>query len=558
MLLMGIFGLWELKQAQQRFERFQNSATRGVEVLSEGMSAFYQNRVLAFRYATQADPVVRAKIADQMTNTVTVMKSSLEKYEKENAADDEDRAFLEKDKTALGPFLEGQQQFVNLSVTDGLQAALTLQNEGTPLRLATVALQQALSAHIKHSVQDGESLRAENASSYASALKVLLSAIGCAMLICGVMGIKLQRTIQKSLGGFQGALETSRANLDLTCHAPVERYDEIGRAAEAFNELQVRVSSVLASVRRSADSVAVTSKQISSGNTDLSSRTEEQAASLQETASSMSQLAETVAHNADNARQANMLATNATGLADKGNDSVLAMVETIRKITDSSEKISDITGVIEGIAFQTNILALNAAVEAARAGEQGRGFAVVASEVRSLAQRSSTAAKEIKGLIEASAETVRGGARQASEVGITMGQVKQAIKQVADIVGEIAAASEEQKAGIEQVSHAVNQMDEVTQQNAALVEEAAAAAQSLEKQAATLSDSVAEFKIGKLAEADSLMLLAAAGPTQQMAVKETVRNQPVRAPIRIEQAPAKNVSLTHAVKSSSNGDWEEF
>jgi methyl-accepting chemotaxis protein len=209
----------------------------------------------------------------------------------------------------------------------------------------------------------------------------------------------------------------------------------------------------------------------------------------------MTQLTETVKQNADNARQANALATNATHMADTGDEAVQAMVETIWKIGESSNRISDITGLIEGIAFQTNILALNAAVEAARAGEQGRGFAVVASEVRSLAQRAAAAAKEIKELIGSSVAVVQDGSRQAVEVGTAMGQVKQAIEQVSDIVGEIAAASEEQSRGIVQVNQAVNQMDEVTQQNAALVEQAAAAAQSLEEQAKRLNDAVSVFKV---------------------------------------------------------------
>lgn len=207
----------------------------------------------------------------------------------------------------------------------------------------------------------------------------------------------------------------------------------------------------------------------------------------------MTQLTETVRQNADNARQANTLASGATDMAHAGNQAVQDMVASIGRISESSSKIRDITSVIEGIAFQTNILALNAAVEAARAGEQGRGFAVVASEVRSLAQRSATAAREIKELISTSVAMIQGGSKQAADVGVTIGQVKQAIRQVADIVGEIAAASEEQSRGIEQVNQAVTQMDDVTQQNAALVEQAAAAAQSLEEQSSKLLDAVLVF-----------------------------------------------------------------
>ncbi|HEX7682172.1 MAG TPA: methyl-accepting chemotaxis protein [Trinickia sp.] len=264
---------------------------------------------------------------------------------------------------------------------------------------------------------------------------------------------------------------------------------------QAIDAMRQAFVGTVSHIRGSADTINVAAREIASGNMDLSSRTEQQAASLEETAASMTELTEAVKQNTDNARQANTLAVRATGIADAGDDAVQEMVGVIERINSSSTKISDITAIIEGIAFQTNILALNAAVEAARAGDQGRGFAVVAGEVRSLAQRSAAAAKEIKELIGSSVAMIRGGATKANEVGATMGEVKQAIKQVADIVGEIAAASEEQGRGIEQIAQAVNQMDEVTQRNAALVEQAAAAAQALEEQAEGLNRAVAMFKL---------------------------------------------------------------
>lgn len=284
--------------------------------------------------------------------------------------------------------------------------------------------------------------------------------------------------------------------LDLSNRSASPRNDEFGYGAVWFDRFMRRVEETVVAVLTSTESVGSATREIAAGNMDLSSRTEEQAASLEETASSMMQLTETVKQNAGNARQASALAKNASDMADAGDDAVLEMVRTIEKISQASTMIAEITGLIEGIAFQTNILALNAAVEAARAGEQGRGFAVVASEVRSLAQRSSVAAKEINELISSSVALVRDGSHQAVGVRAGMGQVKMAIRQVSEIAGEIADASEEQSRGIEQVALAVAQMDQVTQQNAALVEQAAAAAHSLEEQTIRLRDTVSAFKVG--------------------------------------------------------------
>jgi len=290
--------------------------------------------------------------------------------------------------------------------------------------------------------------------------------------------------------------ENLAQTLDLSNRSASPRNDEFGYGAVWFDRFMRRVEETVVAVLASTESVGSATREIAAGNMDLSSRTEEQAASLEETASSMTQLTETVKQNAGNARQASALARTASDMADAGDDAVLEMVATIEKISQASTMIAEITGLIEGIAFQTNILALNAAVEAARAGDQGRGFAVVASEVRSLAQRSSAAAKEINGLISSSAALVRDGSRQAVGVRAGMGQVKMAIKQVSEIAGEIADASEEQSRGIEQVALAVAQMDQVTQQNAALVEQAAAAAHSLEEQTIRLRDTVLAFKVG--------------------------------------------------------------
>ncbi|WP_301232536.1 methyl-accepting chemotaxis protein [Pandoraea capi] len=271
--------------------------------------------------------------------------------------------------------------------------------------------------------------------------------------------------------------------------------NEIGTLQRALDKMQAELAGTVRHIRASTESITVAASEIASGNVDLSARTEQQASSLQETASSMEQITSTVKQNADNARQASSLARNASEIAGQGSAVVSRVIGTMDEINQSSARIADIIAIIEGIAFQTNILALNAAVEAARAGEEGRGFAVVAGEVRSLAQRSSAAAKEIKTLIDASVDRVQAGASLVDQAGKTMQEITNAVQRVTDIMGEISAASEAQSGGIDQIARAVTQMDEVTQQNAALVEEAAAASQSLEDQVQSLKRAVAIFRV---------------------------------------------------------------
>ncbi|MFM0204787.1 methyl-accepting chemotaxis protein [Paraburkholderia fungorum] len=323
--------------------------------------------------------------------------------------------------------------------------------------------------------------------------------VSAVALLVGVLAavlsyLTLSRAIGRPLNEALGHFAAIAAG-DLHRPVVVTSRDEMGQLLDGIAKMQRSLTETVRSVRSGSESIATATRQIAAGNIDLSSRTEEQASALQETASSMEELTGTVKQNADNARQASSLAANASEIANRGSAVVGQVVGTMGEINQSSAKIADIISIIEGIAFQTNILALNAAVEAARAGEEGRGFAVVAGEVRSLAQRSSAAAKEIKGLIDTSVERVQSGSALVEEAGRTMTEIIGAVQRVTDIMGEIAAASEEQSSGIDQVARAVTQMDEVTQQNAALVEEAAAAASSLEDQAGKLRTAVAVFQL---------------------------------------------------------------
>jgi methyl-accepting chemotaxis protein len=332
----------------------------------------------------------------------------------------------------------------------------------------------------------------EKASNQSTILQLTLG--GVALLIGAILARTLTRSITVPLSQAVDLAE-SVAGGDLSRHIDVKRTDETGMLLLALKHMNDSLVKIVGEVRSGTNTIATASSEIASGNMDLSSRTEQQASSLEETAASMEELTSTVKQNADNARQANQLAISASEVAIKGGTVVSQVVDTMGSINTSARKIVDIIGVIDGIAFQTNILALNAAVEAARAGEQGRGFAVVASEVRSLAQRSAAAAKEIKVLIDDSVNNVDVGAKLVDQAGVTMREIVESVKRVTDIMGEITAASQEQTAGIEQVNKAITQMDNVTQQNAALVEEAAAASEAMQAQAGNLAQAISVFKL---------------------------------------------------------------
>ncbi|MBN9369081.1 MAG: MCP four helix bundle domain-containing protein [Comamonadaceae bacterium] len=384
----------------------------------------------------------------------------------------------------------------------------------------------------------------------------VLAGLLAAVLVGGAIVRQITRSIQQALDSTEAI-----AQGNLAVAIPVQGRDEIARLMQGLSAMRDRLASVVHGVSGNAESVANASAEIAQGNNDLSARTEQQASALQETAASMEQLSSTVRQNADNARQANELALSASEVAVQGGDVVAEVVETMRGINASSQRIADIIGVIDGIAFQTNILALNAAVEAARAGEQGRGFAVVAGEVRSLAQRSADAAKEIKDLIIASVGRVEQGSLLADKAGATMADVVAAIRRVTDIMGEISAASGEQASGVAQVGEAITQMDQVTQQNAALVEEMAAAASSLKSQAHDLVGTVAFFKQAQGGAFDT--------PRSEAAVPTAI--EPGRAPASVAKGPTGPAHRLAAVsakvrvkpvpqgaKTGGKDDWESF
>ena len=359
------------------------------------------------------------------------------------------------------------------------------------------AVRSGIDALRKLQVDEAGNAYASSQQRYASIRNIVIAVIVASAIAAILVGYFLIRGIYAQLGGepsYAAQIVRSIAAGDLTVRVLTVKGDSNSLLA-AMQGMQENLAKTVGNIRLSTDTIATASGQIAAGNLDLSSRTEQQASSLEETASSMEELTSTVKQNADNARQANQLVVSASAVATRGGTAVAQVVATMGSINESAKRIVDIIGVIDGIAFQTNILALNAAVEAARAGEQGRGFAVVASEVRSLAQRSASAAKEIKTLIGDSLEKVDAGTLLVDQAGSTMNEVVASIRQVTDIMNEISTASREQTDGIEQINQAIGQMDQVTQQNAALVEEAAAAAESLQDQAHDLVQVVSTFKL---------------------------------------------------------------
>ena len=426
-------------------------------------------------------------------------------------------------------FRKGYEQFVAAGFDPTVGDAAVKGKDRAPSELLVEARERIV-ANTEKSAEE-----AQAGSRRATFLSLLAMVLGSGAAI--VAGVVVSRSIVRPLGRAVEVARTVAAG-DLTARIEVTSNDETGQLLRALKDMNASLKQIVSKVRSGAETIGVASNEIARGNLDLSSRTEQQAGALEETASSMEELTSAVRQNSDNARQARQLAVSACDVAVRGGDVVERAVGTMAAITESSKQIVDIIGVIDGIAFQTNILALNAAVEAARAGEQGRGFAVVASEVRSLAQRSATAAKEIKALIGDSVERVEAGSALVNEAGTTMTEIVASVKRVTEIMAEISAASAEQGAGIEQINVAVTEMDTTTQQNAALVEEAAAAAEALREQTVALNEVVGVFRL----DGEAVRTAPAAKPAP--------RALPAAARTGARQAPA-------AATTAGDG-WDAF
>ncbi len=438
-----------------------------------------------------SDDEIKKRVRAEMQDVVTAQTARLKRMQ-EIATSPADKAILSDISTQRDAYQSLRNGLLKRKDA-GEDVSAELFDKLFPAAVAYQAAVEKLVVRQREAMAETQA-RAEQAALHGSI--ALAAGGGMALLLSCLFGWFITRSVTRPIHQAQ-AVARQIAQGDLTQRIDVQGHDEAAELLRSLQAMQQSLRDLVGEVRHGAEGISTASVQIASGNQDLSARTEQAASNLQETASSMEQLSGTVRQSADSARQANQLATSAAEVASRGGAVVSEVVSTMEEINTSSKKISDIIGVIDGIAFQTNILALNAAVEAARAGEQGRGFAVVAGEVRSLAQRSAEAAREIKSLIGNSVEKVESGSRLVAEAGTTMNEIVASVRRVNDIIGEITSTASEQSDGIGQVSTAVGQLDQMTQQNAALVEESAAAAESLRDQAGRLAEMVGRFRIAR-------------------------------------------------------------
>ncbi len=467
---------------------------KGVGDLSQARIAVLELRANEVKHSRTDDASYHAEYEDGMAGLVKNIATQVEAYKARGLSPVAGELLAQLDK-ALAAYQQSRERVIKLGRDKQQQDAADIADGASSMAFDEAV--GALDKLIQYSYEGGDAAAGRVGQIYDQARWAVMGVLGLALLMGIGFGTLIARHLQRQLGGEpRTAVAVARAVAegDLSTSIALKPGDTDSLLAWLSN-MQTGLSRAVSDVRKGSDYVSHASQEIASGNQDLSSQTEQQASELQQTAATMEQLGTTVRHNADSARQASQLAHSASEVAVQGGEVVGRVVQTMKGINESSRKISDIIGVIDAIAFQTNILALNAAVEAARAGEQGRGFAVVAAEVRNLAQRSAEAAKEIKGLIGDSVDRVEQGSALVDQAGTTMQEVVASIRRVSDIVSEISAASAEQSSGVAQVGQAITRMDQGTQQNAALVEQSAAAADSLKQQAAQLVAAVAVFKL---------------------------------------------------------------
>jgi methyl-accepting chemotaxis protein len=491
--LLGATSLFALHRVSNSSDDLAEKWLPSVRTLGEARMAMLAFRDLEMKHTTAADEGYMAEYEDKMKAQGELVDKALSAYRQHTLLADE-KPLIDKTDKAWADYLTQNGKIVKMG-RSGQQADAKDVSDGAGKDLFDTALGD-LDKTAAFVFAQGQASGEASTAIYRMALGTVLALLAISVLTgLGLATLIIRQTLRQ-LGGDPAeatALVRTVAAGDLTGQARLRPGDHDSLMAQLV-AMQHSLGQVVSSVRMASESVATASEQIAHGNSDLSQRTEVQASALQQTAASMDELGSTVRQNADNARQANQLAQQASEVAQQGGSVVHEAVDAMKAIHDSSRRIAEITSVIDGIAFQTNILALNAAVEAARAGEQGRGFAVVAGEVRTLAQRSATAAKEIKDLIQASVDQVQTGTERVDRAGQTMDEVVHAIQRVTQIVHEISVSSDQQSLGVQQVGEAVSQMDQGTQQNAALVEQSAAAAESLKQQSRQLVDSVAVFR----------------------------------------------------------------